>query len=93
MPRDTEQPLSVGDIVVDRSAHVWRVAEVYLDGKMARLDFTDGGRGINASTNGLRLATVQQVAASHVCAPMPPPTRDEVAYVNYDRSRYLRRQA
>lgn len=75
-----EHILGVGDIVTAGTRAVFRVAEIYLDGKMARLEFTDGHPALNASVNGLRLATAQQVQDHRVSAP----SRREAAELMYD---------
>ena len=75
-----EHCLGVGDLVTSGTRAIFRVAEIYLDGKMARLEFTSGHRAGNASVNGLRLATVQQVQDDRVSNP----SRREAAELRYD---------
>lgn len=70
MPRDFET-LTVGDMVATNSGHVFRIAEI--NGRMARLEFPTGEHACHSSLFGLRLATVQQVAARHVCVSTPSP--------------------
>lgn len=80
MPRDFEA-ITVGDIVTAGTRAVFRVAEIYNDGKMARLEFTSGHPACNASVRGLRLATVQQVQDRHV---MSAPSPREAAELMHD---------
>ncbi len=80
MPRNTGLPISAGDLVVTTTGHVFRVAEIYMDGKMARLEFTSGHKGFNSSLVGLRLATMQQAAEHHVCAAPSPREAAELMY-------------
>ena len=79
-----EHRLGVGDIVADRSRQIFRIARLYDDGMaMAELEFTDGiGIACRAPLRQLSLATVQQVAACHVC--VSAPSRREAAEMRYD---------
>lgn len=81
-----EHRLGVGDIVADRSRQIFRIARLYDDGfPMAELEFTDlPGIACRMPVRQLSLATIQQVAACHVCAPMPTMPASERRDLMYD---------
>lgn len=76
-----EHVIGCGDMVITTSGHIFRVAGISDDGKMARLEFTSGHHACNSSVRGLRLATVQQVQDRHV---MSAPSPREAAELFHD---------